>query len=142
MKLVKKLIWIYRIITIPAKGWCSVGNRTIYLGIKNTKEVTITVRDMSKPDAYSREELLKMLRTIREHEEIMQWSVPEAIRCIYCGHCSPTDENGYCPVTSIINNQRVKCLCFRHDNGLKTVRRSTSDFTISPSEASSEALNG
>lgn len=40
-------------------------------------EATLTMRDTSKPDAYSREELLEMLATVRKHEAIQGWKVPE-----------------------------------------------------------------
>lgn len=40
-------------------------------------ELTITHRDTRDPDGYSREELVVMLETIRKHEAIMGWKVPE-----------------------------------------------------------------
>lgn len=48
--------------------------RKAYLG---HVEVTITQRDLWKPDGYSREELLNMLWTVREHEAQQGWRVPE-----------------------------------------------------------------
>ena len=41
-------------------------------------EVAVTIRDASKPDGYSREELLLMLREVRRHERIQGWQVPES----------------------------------------------------------------
>lgn len=40
-------------------------------------EVTVGVRDTAKPDGYSREELLVMLHTVRKHEVLQGWRVPE-----------------------------------------------------------------
>jgi hypothetical protein len=43
-------------------------------------EVTVTVRDTTKPDGYSREELLMMPETVREHEAEQGRQVPEPSR--------------------------------------------------------------
>ena len=40
-------------------------------------EVTVMVRDTSRPDGYSREELVEMLRLVREQELLQGWRVPE-----------------------------------------------------------------
>lgn len=56
----------------------SVGNRLICtLPMPSGFEYTFTIRDTHRQDAYSREELFRMLRTIREHEHRMGWRVPE-----------------------------------------------------------------
>ena len=39
--------------------------------------MTIVVRDTREPDGYSREELMEMLKTIREQEDLQGWKVPE-----------------------------------------------------------------
>jgi hypothetical protein len=55
-------------------------------------EVTITYRDTRRPDGYSREELVEMLKTIREQEKMMGWKVPEPVvvvlvpMCKMCGY--------------------------------------------------------
>ena len=43
-------------------------------------EVTVSVKDTTKPDGYSREELLAMLHTVRKHETLQGWRVPEPVR--------------------------------------------------------------
>ncbi|KKM83858.1 hypothetical protein LCGC14_1305110 [marine sediment metagenome] len=40
-------------------------------------EITVIYRDKSKPRLYSREELVLMLKTIRENEAAQNWKVPE-----------------------------------------------------------------
>jgi hypothetical protein len=136
-----------------------VGNRVIEKGKLGATEITIVYRDTNQADGYSREELLLMLKEIRINEERQQWTVPEPIRCGFCGHCSPCEKNGFCPAQVLPPGSKkpMQCLCFTHELGLKTAekkaideivsrarakRRPDSDFTISPSEASSEALNG
>ena len=49
------------------KSWWRVG----------TVEYTLSIRDFSKPNAYSREELIIMLKLLREQEQKMGWKVPE-----------------------------------------------------------------
>jgi len=39
--------------------------------------VTVTYRDTRQEDGYSREELLAMLETVRRHEALQGWKVPE-----------------------------------------------------------------
>lgn len=40
-------------------------------------EITVIYRDKSEPRLYSREELVLMLKTIRENEVAQNWKVPE-----------------------------------------------------------------
>lgn len=42
-----------------------------------TLEVTVVARDTRRPDGYSREELVEMLRTVRKQEALQDWRVPE-----------------------------------------------------------------
>jgi len=43
----------------------------------NNLEYTVVCRVTNEPDGYSREELYRMLQTIRKHEAIQKWKVPE-----------------------------------------------------------------
>lgn len=46
--------------------------------IENDKwRISVIYRERNTPLRYTREELVKMLRTIREHEKRMDWKVPE-----------------------------------------------------------------
>jgi len=56
-------------------GSCS--NRTWHAALFDSVEVKLTTRKLWEPDGYSREELLLMLHTVREHEAKQGWSVPE-----------------------------------------------------------------
>jgi hypothetical protein len=56
-------------------GACA--NRYTYVCKFGPLEMTIVVRDTREPDGYSREELVEMLQTIREQEELQGWKVPE-----------------------------------------------------------------
>lgn len=59
-----------------SNGWCA--NRAwTKLDINGKIEITVTWRDLRKPDAYSREELVKMLREVRKHEAIQHWKTPD-----------------------------------------------------------------
>jgi hypothetical protein len=40
-------------------------------------EVTLTVRDPTQDDGYSREELMRFLKIVRESEQEQGWKVPE-----------------------------------------------------------------
>lgn len=75
-----------------------VGNRYVRERMLRTTVATITFRDTTQPDAYTREELYAMLRLLRHHEEIQNWRVPEPIRCAYCFHSTAADGNGHCPI--------------------------------------------
>lgn len=55
----------------------SCANRKVITSHCGVYEVTLTFRDMSAPDGYSREELVHMLDTVREHEVRQGWRVPE-----------------------------------------------------------------
>lgn len=57
------------------RGMCANRHMTVFM--VGTSEVTVVVRDTTKPDGYSREELVTMLETIRREETIQQWTVPE-----------------------------------------------------------------
>lgn len=71
-----KLLWLLW----PAKGNEGFGmcaNRRYRRVMMGHYEVTITYRDTSQPDGYERTELLKMLETVRKHEALQGWKVPE-----------------------------------------------------------------
>lgn len=40
-------------------------------------EITLTMRNLGDVDGYSREELAEMLRTVRLHERLQGWKVPD-----------------------------------------------------------------
>lgn len=63
----------------PKKGISSgtCANRRWWSFTRGPVEVTLTMRHMGIPDGYSREELLEMLHTVRKHEKIQGWKVPE-----------------------------------------------------------------
>ena len=65
------LVWPSR----TSAGVC--GNRAWQTAMLGTLEVSLTLRETSVSDGYSREELLEMLQTVRRHEKIQGWKVPE-----------------------------------------------------------------
>jgi hypothetical protein len=52
-------------------------NRYITVALLDYLEVTLTVRDTREPDAYAPDELIEMLKKVREHERRQGWRVPE-----------------------------------------------------------------
>lgn len=58
-----------------SRGRCA--NRVWHVVRRGPIEVTLTFRDTRQPDGYERTELLEMLRTVREHEAVQGWRVPE-----------------------------------------------------------------
>jgi hypothetical protein len=69
----KLIVWLWP--TPNAVGACA--NRFWRRLVHDDTEITLTFRRLYQPDGYSREELLEMLRTVREHEAIQGWKVPE-----------------------------------------------------------------
>ena len=140
--------WVIRkcCLWAPWSQFSMVGNRLRRRGMFGWVEVTITNRDTTEPDSYSREELIRLLALIRTQEETQQWKVPEPAPCIYCHHVSPVDTDGFCPVCPAVVEGKGPCQCSTHQGGLNEAwRRAVSQrsrFTLSPAEASSEALNG
>lgn len=62
-----------------AETW-SVANRKgfrWYLGSRKQIEFTLTVRDLTKPDGYTREELICAQRLVHTEEKRQGWKVPE-----------------------------------------------------------------
>jgi hypothetical protein len=57
----------------------SVGNRRIYTFKLEPLEITVTSRDTTEEDGYSRVELYNMLKLIRTNEVVQQWRVPEPV---------------------------------------------------------------
>lgn len=55
-------------------------NRSTFTYRHDRQEMTLILRDMTKPDGYSREELVGMLATIRSEEARTGWTVPEPSR--------------------------------------------------------------
>lgn len=106
--------------------WSLVGNRIISRGMIDQFELTVTSRDTTKPDAYSREELLQMLEIVRHNEDIQGWKCPEPYKCTYCGHSCPTNESGFCPGAKETNKEggvKSLCECPLHNAGLYKARR-------------------
>ena len=71
----KLLIWLL------GKRWASTGtcaNRKWWKRMVGPFEVTITMRHICALDGYSREELFEMLGTVRKHEALQGWCVPES----------------------------------------------------------------
>jgi hypothetical protein len=68
---------------VIAKVWprqtsvMACGNRTSMTTRLGSLEVTLLLRDTSRQDGYSREELVEMLETVRKHEALQGWKVPE-----------------------------------------------------------------
>jgi hypothetical protein len=60
-------------------SWGSCANRSTVVANVGNLEVTVVVRDTSRPDGYSREELVGMLRLLRRHERLQHWRVPELV---------------------------------------------------------------
>lgn len=54
------------------------GNRVWHRATHGNREYFFQVRQLDHGDAYSREELFRMLKTVREHERLMGWTCPEA----------------------------------------------------------------
>lgn len=160
----KKIRWVLAMYRLQLTGFTAVANRIIQKGVVDDTEITIIHRTTTMEDGYSREELLRMLQLIREHEEKMRWTVPEPVRCCYCGHFSPVNENGFCPV--LVENPNpagkklLECCCPTHKAGLSEAWRKTVNkelglktesvhgsqvplddkFTINPSAASTGSL--
>ncbi|KKK79528.1 hypothetical protein LCGC14_2832570 [marine sediment metagenome] len=51
--------------------------RTTHKYDSTSFEITVIYRDKSESNLYSREELILMLKTIRENEAAQNWKVPE-----------------------------------------------------------------
>ena len=73
------LIWMFtRILQkIKAIRCYKCSNRYVKVFKIGVFEVSITYRDTTKEDSYSREELVTMLKVIRNEEQRQQWKVPE-----------------------------------------------------------------
>jgi hypothetical protein len=71
----KIMAWLWPKKPPSATGGCA--NRKWWVAFAGPIEVKLTYRDTRQPNAYSREELVEMLRAIRENEKWMGWKVPE-----------------------------------------------------------------
>lgn len=60
-----------------ARSWKACANRVEIHSRFGATEVTVTFRDTTQPDGYSREELVEMLALVRHHERLQGWKVPE-----------------------------------------------------------------
>jgi len=129
----KAWIWYKILMKAPCRYGTHVANRTIRRDNLAHLECTITLRDIRKPDGYSREELYQMLGLIRLHEELQNWKVPEPIKCEYCEHTAPELEDK-CPI----------CGCTEHHRGLVSRYRQAvgeeCGFTRNPAFASTGSL--
>lgn len=56
-------------------GRCA--NRVWHTVRRGPIEATLTFRDTRQEDGYSREELVAMLETVRRHEALQGWHVPD-----------------------------------------------------------------
>ena len=67
------MVWLW------PKKYRGVGhsNRLWWVAMMGPIEVKLTYRDTRQEDGYSREELIEMLRVIRESERHMGWKVPQ-----------------------------------------------------------------
>ena len=71
----KVLMFVVRRGAVRSSG--TRANRTWRTALFGSVEVTITARKLWEPDGYSRDELIRMLQTVREHEARQGWAVPE-----------------------------------------------------------------
>jgi hypothetical protein len=60
---------------LASRGVCA--NRAWHVVKRGPIEATLIFRDTRQPDDYSREELVAMLETVRRHEKLQGWRVPE-----------------------------------------------------------------
>lgn len=56
---------------------CFCANRSRWTYHAPNADISLEVRDRTKPDGYAREELYSMLKLIREEEKRQGWTVPE-----------------------------------------------------------------
>ena len=74
----RAFIWLVRHAPPPIRRSVAfVGNRTTWTLTTGVQEWTTCSRRTNQPDAYTREELVEMLETIRKHEAVQGWRVPE-----------------------------------------------------------------
>lgn len=78
MKRLRQKFWYYVLTKlVPLGSSLIVANRYERQGCFGPIDVRIIFRDTRQPDDYSREELYKMLKIIREAESRQRWIVPE-----------------------------------------------------------------
>lgn len=70
------LLWLWPTRPVSGRWWMCAYRRSRRV-MCGTDEVTLTMRDTSRSDGYSREELLEMLTEVRKHETLSGWRVPE-----------------------------------------------------------------
>lgn len=58
-------------------GLTLCANRRTRTWLLGEHELTFTWRDTRQPDGYSREELYRMLKLVRDHEHLQEWRCPE-----------------------------------------------------------------
>lgn len=60
-----------------SRFFCAGRSTGVYRTLNGHHEVTLTFRDLSYPDIYSREEVVRMLKLVRSEERRMNWTCPE-----------------------------------------------------------------
>jgi hypothetical protein len=65
-------LWPYR---RGSAHFCA--NRRTWMYRTPVAELSLTIRQTTEEDGYSREELVRMLRLVREQEKSQGWKVPE-----------------------------------------------------------------
>lgn len=58
-------------------SWGVCSDRYLWTRRVGHLEIEVTARDKRRPEGYSREELVVMLRTVRRHERLQGWKCPE-----------------------------------------------------------------
>lgn len=71
----KLILWLWPKRAVGSTYSCA--NRRARTTTCGSYEITLGIRDTSRPDGYERTELLRMLREVRKHEAEQRWRVPE-----------------------------------------------------------------
>lgn len=98
----RALMWLLR---RGQYGWARCANRYEITHHCGPLVVVTTIQDTREEDGYSREELYRMLRLIRQHEELQEWKVPEPVCNIkgcrridgHAGDCNYPSRRGSAP---------------------------------------------
>ena len=86
MRAIERLRWWMIFKLWPRRtGWGTCANRTEMTTMVDGVEHKLVLRDTRQPDGYERTELLQMLRTVRRHEHLQGWKVPEPDAAEICG---------------------------------------------------------
>lgn len=69
--------WLFPTRRCASRLWCAGRYTRVYRTLNGHHEVTLTFRDLSHPDVYSREEVYRLLALVRREEQRMDWTCPE-----------------------------------------------------------------